>query len=123
MCGNEKIRFVHGLINPDFDGEMNVGCVCAEKMTNDYVNPERRENEVRNRANWKYNFMKQEWYRKANGNYVLNYKGQFITVVSSRYGGGFDVYCGGQKIWTYKGQKITDLHTAKLAIFDAFDEE
>lgn len=123
MCGNEKIRFVHVLTHPDFNGEMRVGCVCAERMTDDYVNPERRENEVRNRANRKYNFMKQEWYRNAKGNYVLKYKGQFITVVPSRYGAGFGVYYGGQSVWDYKGKKIMDLQTAKLAAFDAFDVE
>lgn len=39
MCSNEKIRFVHVMTHPDFQGELHVGCVCAEKMSEDYVNP------------------------------------------------------------------------------------
>ena len=50
MCGNEKIRYAHVMSHPDYPDEIYVGCVCAEKMTGDYVNPRRCENELRNRA-------------------------------------------------------------------------
>ena len=39
MCGNERIRFVHLMQHPDYPHELRVGCVCAEKMSDDYVNP------------------------------------------------------------------------------------
>jgi len=38
MCGQEKIRYVHVLQHSDFNGELRVGCVCAEHMTDDYIN-------------------------------------------------------------------------------------
>ena len=44
MCGNEKIRYVHIMKHPEVHGELHVGCICASKMTDDYVNPEAREN-------------------------------------------------------------------------------
>ena len=37
MCGNEKIRYAHVMSHPDYPDEIYVGCVCAEKMTGDYV--------------------------------------------------------------------------------------
>ncbi len=37
MCGNEKIRYVHIMEHPDLDENFEVGCVCAEKMSDDYV--------------------------------------------------------------------------------------
>lgn len=43
MCGNEKIRYVHIMKHPDVDGELHVGCICASKMTDDYVNPEKEK--------------------------------------------------------------------------------
>lgn len=121
MCGNEKIRFVHVLIHPEYSGEIHVGCDCAAKMTDDYFNPEARENEVRNRSSRKRNFMKQQWYQNSNGNYVLRYKGEYVTVIPSRYGKGYGVYYRGKRMWEYKGRKIMDLDTAKRAAFDAFD--
>lgn len=47
MCGNERIRYVHIVTHADYPAQLNVGCVCAEKMTDDYVNPSRRENRLR----------------------------------------------------------------------------
>jgi hypothetical protein len=50
MCGNEKIRYVHIMEHPDLDEHFDVGCVCAEKMSDDYEGPRRREARLRNRA-------------------------------------------------------------------------
>lgn len=43
MCGQEKIRYVHILQHPNFSGELRVGCICAEHMTDDYINPQKKE--------------------------------------------------------------------------------
>ena len=63
MCGNEKIRYAHVMSHPDYPDEIYVGCVCAEKMTGDYVNPRRCENELRNRAQRRKNFKKVKYRR------------------------------------------------------------
>lgn len=47
MCGKEHIRYVHVMSHPDYAAHLNVGCICAEKMSNDYVNPKRRERKLR----------------------------------------------------------------------------
>lgn len=56
MCGKEKIRYVHLLKHPDYDGEIRVGCDCASKMLCDYVTPQDRERNLKNpqiaSANW-----------------------------------------------------------------------
>jgi|694.fasta_scaffold13431_27 hypothetical protein len=50
MCGNERIRYVHMMAHADYAARLSVGCVCAEKMADDYVNPRRRERKLRNAA-------------------------------------------------------------------------
>lgn len=50
MCGKEHIRYVHTMAHPNYSGLLNVGCVCAEKMADDYVNPRKRERELKNAA-------------------------------------------------------------------------
>ena len=50
MCGRERIRFVHIMRHPDYPDELRVGCVCAEKMSDDYVNPRRAEDTLKKRA-------------------------------------------------------------------------
>jgi len=52
MCGKEDIRFVHTMYHPELPDFLRVGCVCAEKMTNDYVNPKLKEKLARNKSTW-----------------------------------------------------------------------
>ena len=123
MCGKEKIRYVHLLRHPDYDGEIRVGCDCASKMLCDYVTPQERERNLKNRVNRRSNFMKQEWYCKPEtGNYTLRYKGDQITIVRSKYGPGWGVVFKGEWQWDYHGRKITDFDTAKVVAFNLFDE-
>ena len=121
MCHNERIRYVHILRHPDYPEMIRVGCVCAEKLTNNYVAPRNIENALRNRASRRKYFLKQNWYTNAKGNLVLKYKGEYITAVQ-KYGHYSCVYQGR---WTneYHGRRITDLETLKLAAFEAFDNE
>lgn len=79
MCGNERIRFVHIMRHPDFSEELHVGCVCAEKMTDDYVNPRKCETELKNKAMRRHNFNKQEWwFNSAKHTYIKKYKGELL---------------------------------------------
>lgn len=68
MCGNERIRYVHVLTHPEVSQDFKVGCVCAEKMTNDYVNPRRIENSLRNKSSRRINWAKRTWKHSKNGN-------------------------------------------------------
>lgn len=46
MCGNERVRYVHVMSHRTYE-TLRVGCVCAEKMLDDYVGPQRREREFK----------------------------------------------------------------------------
>jgi hypothetical protein len=48
-CGKTEIRYVHEIWHAEFR-TLLVGCVCCEHLTGDYVNPRRREQELRNEA-------------------------------------------------------------------------
>lgn len=122
MCGKERIRYVHILSHPEY-GEIRVGCVCASNMLDDYVNPQLHERNLKNRTNRRLNFMKQEWRLKpSTGNYSMKYKGEFITIMRSKFGAGWGVIFQGKQVWQYNGRKIMDLSTAKQVAFDLFDE-
>ncbi len=123
MCDQEKIRYVHILKHPDYVGEIHVGCDCASKMIEGYVSPTEIEKGLRNRTNRRKNFMKQKWILKPeNGNYTLKYKGEYITIMRSKFGSGWGVAFKGQFIWDYQGKKILDFNTAKIVAFSLFDE-
>lgn len=123
MCGQEKIRYVHILQHPNFSGELRVGCICAEHMTDDYINPQKKERELKNRLNRKKNFMRKEWQERSEGKYLLRYKGEIIMIMKSKFGPGWGVLYGGQQVFQYNNRKIDDFYTAKLIAFDLFDEQ
>jgi hypothetical protein len=86
MCGYHPLRFVHFLRHPDWRGELEVGCVCAEHLTGDYVNPRRMEREVRKRAKKKDRFIASpRWKVRPNGNHVYQHGGVAITVCPDQY--------------------------------------
>jgi hypothetical protein len=45
-CGKVEVRYIHLLTHPEHSS-IKVGCVCAGKLTDDYVNPKAREKELR----------------------------------------------------------------------------
>ena len=122
MCG-EKIRYVHILTHLEYDGEIHVGCDCAAKLTEDYINPEEHERRLINKSNRRTTFLKRKWtYKSETGNYTLRYKRECITIMRSRYDSGWGVIFRGEQQWKYKGMKIRDFDTAVLAAFELFDE-
>lgn len=87
------------------------------------MNPREQERNYRNRTNRRTTFLRQEWTRKPEtGNYSLRYKGEYITIMKSKYGVGWGVIFRGVQRWEHGGRKIRDIETAKLAAFDLFDE-
>ena len=123
MCGNERIRYVHILKRPDCPYELRVGCDCAEKLIEGYADLRQKERDVRNRSSRKVTFLKREWTQNwKTGNYVLRYKNEYITIMNSTYDDGFGVIYRGHSVWRYKGKKIYDFETAKLAAFDLYED-
>ncbi|MCQ2081753.1 MAG: hypothetical protein MJZ11_08840 [Lachnospiraceae bacterium] len=122
MCGNERIRYVHIMRHQEYPEDLHVGCVCAEKMTDDYVNPRRAERELRNRASRRTNFNKIEWrYNSSKGTYSKKYKGEYITIVKSRYG-TYGIFFAGKNFWDADGEKIRDFMLAERVAFNIFEE-
>lgn len=122
MCGNESIRYAHIMTHPDFDGEIRVGCVCAEKMTDDYVNPRKRETTLKNRLKRQKSFNKVSWkFNPSRGTYSKKYKGEYITIMKSRYG-NWGIFFAGYRIWDYEGRKIFSKEDAEKVAFLVFEK-
>ena len=121
MCHNERIRYVHILTHPNYLGEIRVGCVCACKMTGDYDSPREDEQRLRNRANRRINFFKQNWVRNQKGNLILRYKGEIITAIERNECYGFVFH--NNWFWNYCDRPIRDFYTLKLAAFEVFDQD
>lgn len=115
MCGNEKIRFVHVMEHADHDDALRVGCVCAEKMSDDYLGPKRRESRLRNRAVRRKKWLTRTWRTSSKGNPFLNIQGHNVGVHINKF-----------KRWGYRiegrfsAETYPTMEEAKLALFDEF---
>ena len=121
MCGNERIRYVHVMKHNDYPKELRVGCVCAEKMSGDYVNPRKAEAAIRNKVLRRESFMKRPWrYNPRKGTYSKKYKGMYITLVKGSFG-SWGVYFLDHKVWQLGNKHISSFAEAELVAFELFD--
>lgn len=122
MCGNEKVRFVHIMKHPEYPKELKVGCVCAEKMSDDYINPRKRENELKNKCSRRNSFNKVKWKKNFDKNtYSKKHKGEYITIMQSRYG-NWGIFFADNRIWEYEGKKILSFEEAEKIAFKVFEK-
>src|SRR5271168_4438785 len=68
MCGREQIRFVHHLNHRGYPDTIEVGCVCAGKLTGDVQATKASETKVRNRAMRRAKWLTRRWKISNNGN-------------------------------------------------------
>lgn len=117
MCGNEKIRFVHIVSHAEVVEDFRVGCICAEKMTSDYLNPKKREKELRNRASRRANWVKKEWKVSRHNNYFIKIEGRLLIIFKDAKSNKYKV-----KIDEVYGIKtFQSVNEAKYAAFNGIE--
>lgn len=57
FCGNPGVRFIFYATHPGVAHQLKVGCVCIERMTEDYVTHRRREKTLMDRASRRFSFV------------------------------------------------------------------
>lgn len=80
MCEGSEIRYVHYMQHPNYPDVLEVGCICAEHMEQDYVRPKERESKLKNAASRRKNWHKKTWKISAKGNFYINTDGFNLTV-------------------------------------------
>lgn len=117
MCNNERIRYAHIVTHERIKEEFIVGCVCAEKMTDDYITPKLLESELKNKANKRINWINRNWKLTKSGNYMLNFENHFLLIFMDKITGKYKC-----KIDDQFGKKIFDtIIQAKLAILKGIE--
>lgn len=117
MCGN-TIRYVHYLSHPNCTMKIGVGCICAEKLTDDYVTPKEREKSVKKPPKAQLlKWVTNGWKISSKGN--LYKRVNKLVIVISCYPSGFGVYIkDNQDNREYKNYNFETEEMAKYASFD-----
>lgn len=117
MCGKEHIRFVHSMEHENYDGRLDVGCICAGKMESNYEGARRREAKFRNRAARKAKWLSRKWRWSAKGNHYINADGHNLVVFPNKFRHGWWKYTIDKQ---FSNTSYPDADQAKLALFDEF---
>lgn len=118
MCGKEEIRYVHIVSHDEVAETYRVGCVCAEKMTSDYVNPKEKQRKLENRAKRKENWKYKEWKQSQKGNQYFKFEGHLLLIYTDKRSGKFRCKIDetfGSKSYNYVSE-------AKAGIFEKIEE-
>jgi hypothetical protein len=117
MCNNERIRYVHHVEHEEY-GWLEVGCVCAENLTQDRAQPRAAERTLRNRAARREKWLSQPWRLSRRGGFYLRREG-VVFVVTSFPGVGWKAYlCTDRTTWKGGKRVYETQEQAKMALFD-----
>jgi len=93
-CGANP-RFIHVLRHPQYPREIHVGLICAEHLTQDYANVDKRERRLRSEAESKRRFTTTawtpsksgaSWFRKLRGYIAIAWRGEKYSIAVKRDG-------------------------------------
>jgi hypothetical protein len=89
-CGRQDVRYVHQLEHEFWNDTIEVGCICAGKLTGDLEEARRLEKEAKNKTNRRERWLERPWKISRNGNHYLKFRHQgaryHIIVFKSKYG-------------------------------------
>jgi hypothetical protein len=122
MCETQLIRYVHVMQHPDWEGKLEVGCVCAGHMEEDYEGARKRETAFKSRRKGRAHWLERRWRRSAAGNPYINANG--FNVVVFRRGSGWTariIHRATDLGWMLKKDYET-AEEAALAAYDAMPE-
>lgn len=117
MCGRENIRYVHVMEHNEYDSQLRVGCVCAQKMSGDYVGPRDREQKLKNRAARRSKWFKRSWRVSTKGNHFLNIDGHNVSVFPDKYRKDKWGFCINNQ---FSKERYNSRDQAKMALFEAY---
>lgn len=120
MCEVQEIRYVHLMEHPNHPDTLRVGCVCAEKMADDYVRPRERERVLRSQSARRDRWLARSWRTSRAGNAWLRADGFRVSIFLKRDGTwGGSVTDEEFERQTYWLRSYRTEAAAKLAAFDA----
>ena len=121
ICEHPRIRFIHVMEHNDHYGQLKVGCVCAEKMSEDYYSPKAREMQLKRKAARRRNWLSlKRWKTSKTGNLSLKKNGMTLYAFQGkssrwRYGIKYKGTC--PKLIKESCQKKEE---AQLALFELY---
>lgn len=119
MCGRDDIRFLHTIKHPEYPRRIEVGCVCAEKLSADPMTPRMNEKRAVSRAGRRARWLHRRWRMSRKGNPYLKAQG-ILVIVFTRAEAPQEGRWGYRVGEAWGERSFSTCDQAKLGAFDEF---
>jgi hypothetical protein len=118
MCETRDIRYVHEMAHPEYEGYLEVGCVCAEHMEAVSSAPRLRERRLQNQAMRRRKWCTRRWYESYSGQQELRTNGWEFSIFPFKGGWSAIVTHAASGFRRPSRRYYATADDAKLAAFD-----
>ncbi len=125
LCDCCKVRFIHVMVHPDYDGEIQVGCICAGIMEGNLVAAKARDDEARRKSQRRSNFRKKKWNENSKNEWSVKYKQRSVLIERDAFLGRdfYKISIDTDQYQWWDNRRIETLEDAKLCVFELIDME
>ena len=125
LCGCDRVRFIHVMAHADYDGVLQVGCVCAGYMEGDLIAAKERDDAARRKSSRRANFRKKVWTENSENKWSVKYKHHFVSVEREEFRGRdfYKISIDTDQYQWWKNRRIETLEDAKQVVFEMIDME
>lgn len=125
LCDYDRIKYVHVMVHPLWNGEFRVGCVCDGTMSGNMLAAKERDDAAKRRESRRRAFMEKQWVEHPAGFMVLPKTRKTITaeIDSFRSKEFYKVIIGGEPYQWWENRRIETLEAAKAVAFEVLEYE
>ena len=125
LCDYDRIRYVHVMVHPQWNGEFRVGCVCDGTMSGNMLAAKERDDAAKRKESRKRAFLKKQWVEHPAGFMVLPKTRRTITAEIDSFRGRefYKVIVGGEPYQWWDNRRIETLESAKAVAFEVLEYE
>lgn len=125
LCGCQKVRYIHVMVHPEYDGAIHVGCICAGIMEGDLIAARARDDAAKRKSQRRANFRKKKWAGSDGRSWITRYKNRHVVIERDSFRGRdfFKISIDSEKYQWRNNQRVKTLEDAKLYVFELIDWE
>lgn len=125
LCDYDRIKYVHVMLHPQWNGEFRVGCVCDGTMSGNMLAAKECDDAAKRSESRRSAFMKKQWVEHPAGFMVLHKTRKTITAEKGTFRGRefYKVVIGGESYQWWENRRIETLEAAKAVVFEVLEYE
>ena len=125
LCDCHKVGFIHVMEHSNYNGLLQVGCICAGIMEGDLIAAKARDDEARRKSQRRSNFRKKKWNEISENKWSVKYKQRSVLIERDAFRGRdfYKISIDSDRYQWWNNRRIETLEDAKRCVFELIDWE